>query len=121
MKYKFISPAKCNFMTGIIDSPIIILIFFIISFTPLGKINNDYYYDNIFELFKNIRNIDAKNVIILILFPFVYGLFHYIIIKIVYDYTIFHVFIPFILEIFIENIMKDLGIFEIAFLAFDIS
>ena len=65
MKYKFISPAKCNFIIGIINFPLIILIYFIISFTSLGNIENKYYIDNIFELFKNLGNIDIKNVIYL--------------------------------------------------------
>ena len=74
MKYKYISPAKCNFMIGIINVPLIILIYFIISFTSLGNIENKYYFDNIFELFKNIGNIDAKNMILLISLPFFYGI-----------------------------------------------
>ena len=41
MKYKFISPAKCNFIIGIIDFPLIILIYIIISFTSLGNNNNN--------------------------------------------------------------------------------
>ena len=83
MKYKFILPAKCNCMIGIINVPLIILTYFIISFTPLGNINNDYYYDNIFELFKDLGNIDIKNAILLILLPFVYGIFQFIVIKII--------------------------------------
>ena len=65
MKYKYISPYKCNFMIGVINVPIIILISFIISFTPLGNTKNDYYYDNIFELYKNFGESVAKNIIIL--------------------------------------------------------
>ena len=116
MKYKFISPAKCNFMIGIINVPLIILIYFIISFTPLGNINNDYYYDNIFELFKKMGNIDAKNIIILILLPLIYGILNYLLIKTVYEYTIFHLFIPFIVESFMKNIIKNLGKLENFFL-----
>ena len=82
MKYKYISPYKCNFMIGVINVPIIILISFIISFTSLGNTNNVYYYDNIFELFKNIGNINAKNIILLIFFPFVIGMYAFILIKI---------------------------------------
>ena len=47
--------------------------------------------------------------IILILFPFVYGILHYILIKTIYDYTIFHMYIPFIIENFIEYIIKNFG------------
>ena len=116
MEYKFISPAKCIFMIGIINVPLIILIYFIISFTPLGNINNDYYYDNIFELFKKIGNIDAKNIIILILLPLIFGILYYLLIKTIYEYTIFHLFIPFIVESFMKNIIKNLGKLENFFL-----
>ena len=116
MKYKFISAAKWNFMIGIINVPTIILIYFIISFTSLGNKNDNKYYYNIFELFKQIGNIDAKNMIFLILLPFAYGIFHYILTKIIYDYTIFHIYIPFILENFLNNIFYSFGNNERIFL-----
>jgi len=66
-------------MIGIINVPLIILIYFIISFTPLGNINNNkYYFDNIFILFKNLGQSDLKNVIFLISLPFAYGISFYI-------------------------------------------
>jgi len=118
MKYKFISPYKCNYMIGIINVPIIILMYFIISFTPLGNDNkdNEYYYDNIFEFFKDIRNIDAIIAIKLISLPLVIGMFALLYIKIIYDYSIFHMYIPFLIQYLIENITKDLNLFEIIFL-----
>ena len=116
MKYKFISPYKCNFMIGVINFPIIILISFIISFTSLGNTKNYYYYDNIFELFKNIENINAKNIILLILAPFAFGIYAFILIKIIYDYSIFHIYIPIIIQYFIENIVKNFDLIEIIFL-----
>ena len=92
MKYKFISPYKYNFMIGVINTPIIILMYFVISFTTLGKegINNIYYYDNIFKLFNDLGKIDVKNAILIILAPFVFGIYAFIVIKIIYDYSIFH-------------------------------
>ena len=117
MKYKFISPYKCNYMIGIINVPIIILISLIISFTPLGHTNNEYYYDSIFELFNDLRNIEVKNVIILILTPFVFGMYAFIVIKIIYDYSIFHMYIPFLIQYSIENIFfKHFEWTEIIFL-----
>ena len=112
MKYKFISPAKCNFMIGIINFPLIILIYFIISFTSLGNIENKYYIDNIFKLFKNLREIDTKSVIFLISLPFSYGIFQFIINNIINDYTIYHIYIPFLIRFFIENIIKDFIIYD---------
>ena len=107
MKYKFISPYKCNYMIGIINVPIIILISFIISLTPLGNINNDYYYDNIFEFFNNLRNIDTKDAFLLIFAPIIFGMYQFIVISIIYDYSIFHMYIPFLIQYFIENILKN--------------
>jgi len=112
MKYKFISPAKCNFMIGIINFPLIILIYLIISFTPFGNIENKYYFDNIFELFNNLRKSDIKTIIILISLPFAYAILLFIINKIIYDYSIFHLYIPILIDYFIENIIKNLGAFE---------
>ena len=98
MKYKFISPYKCNFMIGIINVPIITLIYFIISLTPLGNEEKEYYYDNIFKLFKDLGNIKINGLIKLISLPIVYGIYQFIVIKTIYDYSIFHMYIPFSIE-----------------------
>jgi len=116
MKYKFINPAKCNFMIGIINVPLTILIYYIISFTSLGNIKSKYYYDNIFELFKDLGKIEAKSVFILISLPFVFGIYHFIVIKTIYDYTIYHMYIPFLIQYFIENILKNFDFIENIFL-----
>ena len=109
MKYNFIIPPKCNFMIGVIDVPLILIIYIIISLTPLGNKNKKYYVDNIFELFKS-RKFDVKNVIHLISLPFIYGLFIFITSNIIYDYTIYHIYIPFLIQFFIENIILNFGI-----------
>ena len=116
MKYKFISPSKCNFMIGIINFPLTILIYFIISFTSLGNKNSKYYYDNIFELINNFGKSVAKNIIILISLPFSYGIVEFIFNRIIYDYTIFHIYIPILIDYFVENIIKNFGSFENIFL-----
>jgi len=110
MKYNFISPYKCNYMIGIITVPLIIIIYIIISFTPLGKYDNDYYCDNIFDLFrKGISG--TKNIISLISLPFSYGILLFFLNKIIYDYTIYHIYIPILIEYFIRNIFKNLGFY----------
>ena len=54
MEYKFLSPYKCCLIFGIINTPIILIIDFIISYIPCninylcGK--DDYYY-KIVEIF----------------------------------------------------------------------
>ena len=116
MKYKFISPAKCNFIIGIIDVPLIIIIYFIISFTSLGIIGSKYYFGNILELFRNFGNINAKDLIFLISLPFVFGIFEFIINKVIYDYTIYHIYIPILIEYLTESFIRNLGFFVNIFL-----
>ena len=116
MKYKFISPAKCNFMVGIINFPLSILLYFIISFTSLGNIESNYYYDSVFELFTNLGQISAKSWIILISLPFVYGILEFININTIYNYTIYHIYIPIIIFYFIQNIFDESDLFGKYFL-----
>jgi len=116
MKKKFISPYKCCFMIGIINVPIIIIIYLIISLTPLGNENSEYYFDNIFNFFKDIGKFGAKSVIKLIFLPIVYGIYHFIVIKTIYDYTIFHMYIPFLMQYFMENIIRNFNLFDTIFL-----
>ena len=52
-------------MIGIVNAPFIIIIYLIISFSPIGNNENDYYCDNIFDLFKSIGNLDAISTILL--------------------------------------------------------
>ena len=100
MKIKFISPSKFNFMIGIIDVPLILIIYFIISFTSFGNKNDKQYLDSVFEVFKENGNFDAYNVINLILLPFAYGINLFLINKVIYDYTIYHIYIVFFNSIF---------------------
>ena len=109
MRNKFITPYKCNYIIGIINVPLIILIYLIISVTPFGNTNNSYYYDNIFDAFKKFGNLDAKNWIILITLPFIYGIYQFIVTKTIYDYTIYHMYLPFLIQYFIENIIYNFG------------
>ena len=105
MQSIFISPYKYNFIIGIINFPLIIIIYLIISFTALGKENGDLLYvDNIFTIFKD--EFDLINVIILISFPIAYGLYTSIFNKVIYDYTLYHSYILLLLENFIEDIFN---------------
>jgi len=111
MKYNFISPYRCNYKVGIINVPLIIIIYIIISFTPLGNNDNDFYCDNIFALFREGIN-DIEDIIFLISLPFAYGILLSLINKIIYEYTIYHIYIPILIEYFIRNIIKNLGLVE---------
>ena len=110
MKYKYVSPYKSNFMVGIIDLPLLIIIYIIISFTRFGESGTDYYYDNIIDLFKNRGSLeDAICIILLITLPFVYGILLLLTNKIIYNFTIYHIYIPSLLENFIIYMIKGFG------------
>ena len=119
MKFKFISPYKSNFMIGVINASLIIIIYIIISFTIFGKKRNDdniYYYDNIYDLFENISKIDPINAILLTLLPFAYGIYALLINKIIYDFTLYHIYIPLLFERFIREIINQTDAFDITIL-----
>ena len=96
MKYKFVSPYKVNFIVGMINFPLIIIIYIIISLTSLGN-----YIDNIKEIFKDL---DPINIIRLITFPLAYGIYALLLNKIIYDFTLYHIYIPMLVENFVINI-----------------
>ena len=50
--------------------------------------------------------------IFLISLPFSYGIFQFITNNIINDYTIYHIYIPFLLRFFIKNIIKNFIIYE---------
>ena len=107
MKNKFISPYKCNFMVGIINFPLIIIIYVIISFTKLGDNNDIYYWDSILDLFTSIKKLDIINAFRLISLPIAYGIYVLIVNKTIYDFTIYHLYIPLLIENFINGIKEN--------------
>jgi len=97
MKYKYISPYKCAFMIGAGFLPLIIIIYFIFSFT--------IDFDNIFDLFKDLGDMKINNIILLVSYPFASGILVLLIFKTINDYSIFHMFVPFIIKKFIREII----------------
>ena len=98
MKYKYISPYKCSFLVGVGFVPLIIIIYFIISFT------NDF--DNIFDLFKDFEDLKLSNTILLISYPLASGLLGLLLFKTINDFTLFHLNIPFIIKKFIREVTR---------------
>jgi len=102
MKNDFISPYKCNYIIGIINFPLIIIIYFIISFTS-------YFKKNIFsQLIKDLGEINIINVIRLVTLPLGNGIMAFLVSKTIYDFTIYHLYVPLLLE----NIIYDIFIIE---------
>ena len=111
MKYKYVSPYKVNCIVGMINFPLIIIIYIIISFTSLGN-----YVDNIKEVFKDLG---PTNINRLITLPFAYGIYVLLLNKIINDFTLYHIYVPLLIEYFIVNISIEIeneNIFNIIFL-----
>ena len=105
MKNKFISPYKCCYIIGMINTPIIIIIYIIFSFVYPENYGLEDYCLNIFKLFGDIGS-SAKNIIRLITFPFTYGLLMAMLTKTINEFTLYHIYIPYLIESFINNINK---------------
>lgn len=111
MKYKYISSYKCCYMIGMITVPIILLIYFILSFFNLGncdevdEIIENNFCVSIFELFKGAQ-LTGINIIRLIIFSLLYGILVSIIIKIINDFTLYHIYTIILIENYVKNIMN---------------
>ena len=108
MDKKFISPYKYNFFVGLINAPLTIIIYFIFSFTIFGKkIDNSYYCDNIFELMKDIKELDRIYLFLLIIFLFSCVIYSILLNKTIYDFSLYHIYIPFLVEQFMKGIINE--------------
>ena len=109
MKYKFISPYKCCYMIGMINVPLIIIIYFILSLIDLGNCNSeiepDTYCINIIELFKS-KQFTEFNKLLLITFILIYGILMAILTKTINDFSIYHLYVPLLIENFLKNIIN---------------
>ena len=111
MEYKYFSIYKCTYIFGIIDIPIIIALYFISSFFPNKDYNgfftikyeNKYYFDHFFSLISDFKPIDYISSFLYIIGS---GLLQVLTNKIINDFTIFHIAIPFEIHEFIYNMIE---------------
>ena len=105
MKHKYISPYKCSFMIGACFAPLLMILYLIILFT-----NN---FDFNFNVFKSFGDLEAINIILLISYPFAAGALGLLILKTINDFSLFHLYIPFILKKIIGEIVESENKFSI--------
>ena len=112
MEYKYFSIYKSAYIFGMIDVPAIIILYFIISYIPSEGLldTNDcilykgrYYFDNIYSFISNFNFID---IIPSILYIIGSGLQQLLINKIINDFTILHIALPFEIHELIYNIIE---------------
>ena len=110
MKYKFVSPYKICYMIGIINVPIISIIYIVISFFDLGNCDiNKHDIDYCLNIFESFKEIDALNYFRLISLSLSYGVLMALFNKTINEFTLYHIYIPLLVENFIKNIISYYG------------
>ena len=107
MQFKYLSPYKCSFIFGIINTPIILIIYFIISFIdcpkPFCNDDNDGHFDTIMNIFTKL---EIHEYFILIIYIFLCGIDGSLINIVMNDFTIYHILIPHQMQVLIGNIIE---------------
>ena len=105
MEFKYFSPFQCCYLFGIVNTPLIIIVYFIVSYIPF---NNKFlcgekkYFDNIYSLFDNFN---FNEVIFLILECICEGIELLSINMIMYKFSLYHALIPFHAAFCIINLL----------------
>ena len=133
IKYKYFSPYKCCYIFGFVNTPIIILLYIIVSHISFQgpnlfcslKYNESYYFDNFYSIFENINLIQISTFII---YSICNGVYQILINITIAEFTTCHLFVPCHLTQFIINILETYsnskilslviisGIFEMIFI-----
>jgi hypothetical protein len=106
MEYKFFSPYLCCFITGIINTPIIIIIYIAVSFI---KCDNKFFCEEENKPFDDITqafSFDLKKYLILIVYTFVHCIYAVLINRTINNFTVYHLLIPKQISNFIYNIIE---------------
>jgi hypothetical protein len=106
MEYKFWSPYKCCFIVGIINTPIVLIIYFIVTYIPCHSeflCGENEHYDNIIEAFSNL---EPKEYFLLILYSISFGIHGVLNNRIIHKFTFYHLLIPTQLYYFIDSIIE---------------
>ena len=105
MEYKLFSPYKCGYAIGLINSILLIIIYFIVSYTPCNLeflCEEEDHLDNVYSLFKDIN---YKEILILISYSLLCGIDFLLINTIMNNLTLYHILIVFHIEQFINKIV----------------
>ena len=109
IRYKYFSPYKCCYIFGFVNTPIIILLYIIVSHISFQdpnlfcslKYNGSYYFDNFYSIFEKINLIQIST---FFLYSICNGVYQILINITIGEFTTCHLFIPCQLTQFIINI-----------------
>jgi hypothetical protein len=132
IQYKYYSIYKCCYMVGFINVPIIIIIYFIVTYIPCENLSCDLeygkdgiikkYFDNIYSLFTG--NVYPLEIISYIFYSIGLGGFEVLLNETLNNYTIYHTlfiiqiigFITDAIKVFKEQLTKFLLVIGFGFL-----
>ena len=104
MEYKLFSPYKCCYTIGLINSILLIIIYFTVSYIPCNLeffCEEEEHFDSIYFLFKDIN---YKEILILISYVLLCGIDYLLINVIMKNLTLYHILIVFHIQQFINKI-----------------
>ena len=107
MEFKYFSPFQCCYLFGIVNTPLILIIYFIVSYIPC---NNKFLCDekknfnNIYSLFDYFN---FKELILLTLECLCEGIWHLLINMIINKFTIYHILIPLLVTFCVINLLES--------------
>jgi len=114
MEFKYYSPFQCCYLFGFVNTPLILIIYFIVSHIPCNNkflCDGKKLFDNIYTLFDNLTFNES---ILLILECFSEGIGILTINTIMNKFTIYHVLAPFLITFSIINLLdKEKSAIEI--------
>ena len=105
MEYKLFSPYKCCYAIGLINSILLIIMYFIVTYAPCNLeilCEEEEHLDNVYSLFENIN---YKEILILMSYSLLCGIDAVLINSIMNNLTLYHILIVFHIEQFINKIV----------------
>ena len=106
IEFKYFSPFQCCYFFGIVNTPLIIIIYFLVSHIPCNNkflCGEKMYFDNIYSLFDNFN---FNEIIFLILECLFEGIGLLTINMIMYKFSLYHALIPFNLTFCVINLLS---------------
>lgn len=107
MEFKYFSPFQCCYIFGIVNTPIILIAYFIVSYIPCNNkflCDGKEYFDNIYSLFDNFS---FNELIFLILECLSEGIGLLSINMIMNKFTLYHALIPFHATFCVINLLDN--------------
>ena len=107
----YISGYKCSYVIGLINIPLTLIFYFIMSYIPCNEqlvcaiqYKKKYYLDNIFDFFNTVKNF--SNFLIILIYHGINGINFILFNMIIEEDTICHMFLPYQIKNYFKTIRE---------------